>query len=67
MQKIISGIAIFSIGFLDSTHNSANFVSKAGGRLSIQKYPISSITFIACDFPAPDIPVTITNFIFPRS
>ena len=33
------------------------------GRLSTQKYPMSSSIFKAVDFPAPDIPVTITNLI----
>ena len=42
---------------------SPNFVTSAMGRLSTQKYPISSNIFNAVDFPAPDIPVTITNLI----
>ena len=33
------------------------------GRLSTQKYPISSSILSAVDFPAPDIPVTITKRI----
>ena len=41
----------------------ANLSNRATGRLSTQKYPISSNVFNALLFPAPDIPVTITNLI----
>ena len=44
-------------------HASANFVINVGGRLSTQKYPISSKLLVASDLPAPDNPVTIINLM----
>jgi len=44
-------------------HSSANFGTRAGGRLSTQKKPRSSNTFIVFDFPAPDSPVMMRNWM----
>ncbi len=41
---------------------SANLGSSAGGRLSTQKKPRSSKTFMTLDFPAPESPVIMTNW-----
>ena len=44
-------------------NSSAIFGINGTGRLSTQKYPISSSILSAVLFPAPDIPVTITHLI----
>ena len=63
-------ISIPSAIFFTSSSGSLNISTKRGrsgiGRLSTQKYPISSNILSAVDFPAPDIPVTITKrMLFP--
>ena len=55
-------VATFS--FLPSSFiEEANIGISFTGRLSTQKYPISSIAWITVDFPAPESPVTIISCI----
>lgn len=61
ISRVIATLFTFEIPFLKI---STNFSIKFNGRLSIQKYPISSRNSEALVLPAPEIPVMITKFLF---
>ncbi len=45
--------------------SSTNFGMSSGGRLSMTNHPRSSRSSAACDRPAPDKPVMMTNSVMP--